>query len=65
MTGEMIERLKGLATRKTWNDEMTDSEDLCVYDFAGGNIDDAYFAGIDSGKTELARAVLDCIGVSW
>lgn len=65
MTSEMIEMLKKIARKNTWSDEMTDSEDLYVDDLAGGNVDDAYFAGIDSGKAELARVVLDCIGVDW
>ena len=66
MTNEMIERLKVLAKRKCWSDEAcNDGDCFCVDDFAAGNIDDAYFGGVADGETDIARAVLNCIGVAY
>lgn len=67
MTGEMIKKLKKIAARKCWSDECNaeDGDVFCVDDFAGGNIDDAYFGGVADGRADLARSVLDCIGVAY
>lgn len=35
-----------------------DNEDFCVFDFSGSNVDDAYWAGVNAGETELARRLL-------
>lgn len=67
MTSEMIELLKKMAKRKCWSDEFNadEGEIFRVDDFAGGNIDDAYFGGVEDGKSELARSVLNCIGIPY
>jgi hypothetical protein len=61
MNEELIARLKKLAENTVWLDD----EDLCVDDYAGGNIDDAFQGGQNSGQTELAREVLDVLGIEW
>ncbi len=35
-----------------------DNEDFVVDDYAGGNVDDAYDAGMTAGETLLARELL-------
>jgi len=59
-------------TWEAWGDsglytiEVCDDGDcFCVDDFAAGNIDDAYFGGVADGETDIARAVLNCIGVAY
>ncbi len=60
---EVIARLKKLAERRTWADGL-DNETI-VDDFAGGNIDDAYYGGESSGETSLARSILTDLGVEF
>lgn len=51
---KLKEELQKLANRKI----AQDNEDFMVNDYAGGNIDDAYFLGCDAGETLLARRLL-------
>ena len=60
---EVIARLKKLAERRTWADGL-DNETI-VDDFAGGNIDDAYYGGESSGETSLARSILTDLGIEF
>jgi hypothetical protein len=43
----------------------TDREDFLPDDAAGGNIDDAFYAGQADGKTLLARKVLTELGIPF
>ena len=54
MNAEMKAKLEKLAARKCWSD----NEDFMVDDYAGGNIDDAYYGGNTDGETDLARELL-------
>jgi hypothetical protein len=49
-----IDELKKLASKKCWQDD----KDFLVYDYCGGNVDDAYWGGYDSGQILLARELL-------
>ena len=48
--------LENIAARECWED----AEDIQygVGDYAGGNIDDAYMGGMESGEVLLARMLL-------
>jgi len=35
------------------------SEDFCANDFAGGNVDDAWWGGVSYGEEQLARVLID------
>ena len=54
MNAEMKAKLEKLAARTCWNDD----KDFMVDDYAGGNIDDAYYGGNRDGETDLARELL-------
>lgn len=54
-TSELRKFLENLASKESWEDE----PDFIVDDFAGGNVDDAYDGGFRSGRTILAREILD------
>lgn len=56
MNKELLEKLQKLATQKSWEDQFDD--DSIIDDFAGGNIDDAYYGGYRDGEISLAREVL-------
>ena len=53
----MVEKLKKLAAEITVND-MYEEDGTIVDDIAGGNVDDAYNAGYNDGRTGLARELL-------
>lgn len=63
MNDKLINRLKKLAERRTWEDGL--DADTIIDDFAGGNIDDAYYGGENSGETSLARSILTELGVAF
>lgn len=66
MTEEFIERLKKLARRKCWGDKFEEpNNDSYVDDMAGGNVDDAYQGGLDTGETWLARDILTELKIDW
>jgi hypothetical protein len=65
MTNEIIERLKYFAQKECWADELYDEGDFTVDDFAGGNVDDAYYGGENAGYTQLAREILDSLKISY
>lgn len=65
MTEQLIERLKSLAKRKCWSDKLNTSNDCIINDLAGGNIDDAYDGGYNSGEIGLAREVLRSLGIEY
>lgn len=61
MDNEILEYLKSLARKKAH----TDREDFMVDDCAGGNVDDAYYAGCDDGEILLAREILGKMGLTF
>lgn len=63
MTPEMIESLKKIARDDCFYDD--EDEDVCVDDYAGGNVDDAFQIGERAGEVMLARSVLEDMGISW
>jgi hypothetical protein len=65
VSSELIQRLKDLAKRKTWEDDVPDGESVNPMDYSGGNYDDAYAGGERVGATELARSVLDELGIEY
>lgn len=50
------EMLEELTKEKCWSDELSD--DCIVNDFAGGNIDDAFYGGQRDGEIMLARRLI-------
>jgi len=64
MNEKLIERLKFLANRDTVADKLL-SEDSMIDDYAGGNVDDAFYAGEESGETSLARDILSDLGIEF
>ena len=66
MKQELIDKLLKLAKPKTlWDIRETINEDACVYDYCGGNTDDAYEMGERDGQTELARDILDELNIPY
>lgn len=58
MNEKLKTELEKLAKRKCWCDD----EDFMIDDYAGGNIDDAYYGGSADGETLLARELLKTFG---
>lgn len=67
MTPEFTESLKKMARRRCWweNENGEVDDDFAIDDYAGGNIDDAYYGGVEDGNTKIAREVLSELGISW
>lgn len=66
MTPELIQKLKDLAKRRTWQDGADeDGEDMNAMDYSGGNFDDAYAGGERAGATDLARMILSELGIDY
>jgi hypothetical protein len=61
---EFIERLKKLAKETVFGED-DDDDDAVVYDYCGGNVDDAYSMGQSDGEISMARDILTAIGVSY
>lgn len=59
MKPELIEELKKLAGEEVWSDD----PDFAIDDYAGGNIDDAFYGGERCGRTKLAREILEKLGI--
>jgi hypothetical protein len=55
---ELVEYLKKFAAGDTIYDKVMAGEDVVVDDYAGGNVDDAYWKGHFDGQTDLARDIL-------
>ena len=51
---DLIEKLKLMANKKA----LYDKEDFMVDDYAGNNVDDAYWLGVDDGEIYHARRML-------
>lgn len=66
MDEKLIEELRVIARMKTVEDAAdADDEDFNVDDYAGGNIDDAYEHGYNTGRVDTARLVLEKMGLTW
>lgn len=55
---EFLEQLRNIANAKSWSDKMLEDPSCLIDDFAGGNIDDAYYGGTRDGEIQLARDIL-------
>ncbi len=55
---KILEIITPLATKEVWSDRF---DEIIVDDYAGGNIDDAFYGGQDDGETQLARRLLEAI----
>lgn len=53
---KLKEKLETLAKQECWEDVLDD--DTIIDDMAGGNEDDAYYGGLNSGEILLARRLL-------
>jgi len=51
---DLYVHLRVLASQDCWPDD----PDFCPCDYSGGNFDDAYEGGRETGKTMLARQLL-------
>lgn len=60
----LVKRLKKLAETRSWADGL-EEPDTIVDDYAGGNIDDAYYGGERAGETSLARSILKELGIEF
>lgn len=60
---DLIDKLKYIAHQDCVYDSFEDGD--MINDYAGGNIDDAFDLGTDAGRIELAREVLDALGIEW
>jgi len=58
-----IDNLKKLAEHRVFSDNTGD--DVCVDDWAGGNVDDAFNIGSRDGRTQLARQILTDLGEKY
>lgn len=54
MDPKLKAKLMRLSARKCWSD----NPEFYVDDHAAGNIDDAYYGGVEDGETALAREIL-------
>jgi len=59
MKSKIVGILKSIARLKCWDDE---GEDESIEALAGGNFDDAYEGGYQSGQIMLARDLLEILG---
>lgn len=57
----MIDKIKELLSQYSGNIDHYADEYFIVNNYVGGNIDDAYYLGIDQGQGEVARLILDLI----
>lgn len=65
MNDELIKFLKGYAESSCAADSLNSGEDVCVYDFCGGNVDDAFYSGEHSGEIGMARMILNMLGIEY
>jgi hypothetical protein len=59
INSDLVEKLKKLTREETIGDLIEAGEDVCIDDFAGGNVDDAYWSGFNDGRVVLAREILN------
>lgn len=61
MSPKVLRKLKKFAERSHWYDD----EDMCVYDYSGSNVDDAFESGTYLGEIRLAREILDELNIEY
>lgn len=61
MKTETLKLLKQLANQTAKSED----KDFSVYDWSGGNIDDAYSLGADEEEIYFARRILEMEGEDW
>lgn len=54
-----------VARKTTWYDNLEEGEYLVIDDYAGGNVDDAFYGGERAGEIQLARDTLAQLGIEW
>lgn len=64
LSPEYIEKLKKIAKGKTCEDNNTE-EFFDPSDWFGGNFDDAYAGGVNTGTVDMARQVLTELGIEF
>jgi hypothetical protein len=64
LSKEVIDNLIKLAKNETIFDG-DDDGDVVIDDYAGGNVDDAYYLGERNGQTYLARDILAGLDIKW
>lgn len=67
MNKELIDRLIKLARRECFHDGCDEDgeNDNTIFNWSGGNVDDAFGLGECAGEVMLAREVLTGLGVDW
>ena len=55
------EKLIEVAKRKATSEK----DDFSVFDYSGGNFDDAYWMGAQDGETILAREILELVVIKY
>lgn len=53
---KIFEMINPISKKDVWSDNF--SEESIINDFAGGNIDDAFWGGERDGQTQLARQLI-------
>lgn len=61
MNAEMIEKLKKLAAKTVWIDD----EYFDPASFSGLDFEEAYYGGFEAARAQLAREILNSLGVEW
>lgn len=54
---ELKQKLLKVASRECWSDDPGFMN--YIDDYAGGNVDDAYYGGTEDGQAQLARELLN------
>ena len=57
----LTQKLQKLASQACWSDD----KNMCVDDYCGGNMDDAFWGGYDAGAACVARLVLGALSVPF
>ena len=55
------EFLRLVAEQGCWSENGLDFDEVIVEDFAGGNVDNAYWGGSADGEVRLAKKVLEML----
>lgn len=56
LSQDMIDKLRKLAEGECYYDD--EDPDVIIDDYAGGNVDDAFYAGEHAGEVMLARQII-------
>lgn len=61
----MEEILKNKLIKLAKKEASTEKDDFSVFDYSGGNIDDAYYMGAEDGEILLAREILETFCIKY